>query len=150
MPADEGRSGASDLRTEYLKHPAAENRDIALGRTWDGTIITDRQLLHRVLGNMVKNALEATQSGGTVTLSCIDGGETVTYLVHNRDVIPGEVQLQMFQRSFTTKGQAGRGVGTYSMKLLGERYLGGRVDFVSRPPEGTTFQLVLPKIPGPA
>jgi hypothetical protein len=27
------------------------------------------------------------------------------------------------------------------MKLLGERYLGGKVEFVSRAPEGTTFTL---------
>jgi signal transduction histidine kinase len=31
------------------------------------------------------------------------------------------------------------------MKLFGERYLGGRVDFISREPEGTTFTLTLPK-----
>ena len=59
--------------------------------------------------------------------------------------MPDEVQLQLFQRSFSTKGQTGRGIGTYSMKLLGERYLGGRVEFISRHPEGTTFTLSLPK-----
>ena len=136
-----------DLRTQYLKHPIAANRDISLGQAWEGAIITDRQLLHRVLGNMVKNALEATSPGGTVTLLCIDSGKTVTFMVNNTEVMPQEVQLQVFMRSFSTKGQTGRGIGTYSMKLLGERYLGGRVDFVSRHPEGTTFQLVLPKKP---
>ena len=33
------------------------------------------------------------------------------------------------------------------MKLFGERYLGGRVDFISRIPEGTTFRLALLKKP---
>lgn len=56
-----------------------------------------------------------------------------------------EVQLQLFQRSFSTKGQSGRGIGTYSMKLLSERYLGGKVEFTSREPEGTVFTLTIPK-----
>jgi hypothetical protein len=136
-----------ELRNQYLKHPAAENRSISIGQSWGGTIITDRHLLHRVLGNMVKNALEATSPGGTVTLSCIDDGDSVAFIVNNPEVMPKEVQLQVFQRSFSTKGEAGRGIGTYSMKLFGERYLGGRVDFVSRSSEGTTFRLALLKKP---
>ena len=43
------------------------------------------------------------------------------------------------------KGSPAAAVGTYSMKLLGERYLGGQVDFVSQPPEGTTFTLTIRK-----
>ena len=136
-----------ELRNQYLKHPVAENRSISIGQSWDGTIITDRQILNRVLGNMLKNALEATSPGGTVTLSCIDNGDSVAFTVNNPEVMPKEVQLQVFQRSFSTKGEAGRGIGTYSMKLFGERYLGGRVDFVSRSSEGTTFRLALLKKP---
>ncbi len=136
-----------ELRNQYLKHPVAENRNISIGQSWDGTIITDKQILNRVLGNMLKNALEATSPGGTVTLSCIENGYTATFTVHNPEVMPQEVQLQVFQRSFSTKGEAGRGIGTYSMKLFGERYLGGRVDFISRIPAGTTFRLALLKKP---
>ena len=39
---------------------------------------------------------------------------------------------------------AGRGIGTYSIRLLGERYLGGRVSFDSTPEAGTTFRIHLP------
>ena len=70
-----------------------------------------------------------------------------TFTVHNPEVMPKEVQLQVFQRSFSTKGEAGRGIGTYSMKLFGERYLGGKVAFVSSSSEGTTFRLALLKKP---
>ena len=55
-----------------------------------------------------------------------------------------EAQLQVFQRSFSTKGR-GRGLGTYSVKLLSERYLGGRVSFSSTPEAGTVFRLFLPR-----
>jgi nitrogen-specific signal transduction histidine kinase len=136
-----------DLRNQYLTHPVAAGRSISIGQSWDGAIITDRQILNRVLGNMVKNALEATSPGGTVTLSCLESGYTAAFTVNNPEVMPKEVQLQVFQRSFSTKGEAGRGIGTYSMKLFGERYLGGKVDFESRSSEGTTFRLALLKKP---
>ena len=135
-----------ELRNQYLTHPVAAGRSISIGEISGDAIITDRQLLQRILGNMLKNALEATSPGNTVMLACIDSGESVTFTVNNPEVMPKEVQLQVFQRSFSTKGEAGRGIGTYSMKLLGERYLKGRVDFVSRIPEGTTFQLMLPNM----
>jgi len=134
-----------DLKLQYARHPAAEGREIKLENVWNGMITTDRRLLLRVLGNMIKNALEATSPGRAVTLGCTDGGNGTTFTVHNTEVMPEDVQLQVFQRSFSTKAQSGRGIGTYSMKLFGERYLGGKVEFTSRSPEGTTFSLTLPK-----
>lgn len=133
------------LRKQYLKSPVAAERKIELGEVWSGIIWTDRRLLLRILGNVLKNALEATSPSQTVTMECSEQGADVVFAGHNSGVIHEEVQLQMFQRSFSTKGQTGRGIGTYSMKLLGERYLGGRVGFVSRLPEGTTFPLSVPK-----
>jgi nitrogen-specific signal transduction histidine kinase len=134
-----------ELRVQYLKHPVAAKRNIVIGHICEGPILADRRLLQRVLGNMLKNALEATPPSSTVTLACRETDDATTFMVNNQDVMPTEVQLQVFQRSFSTKGESGRGIGTYSMKLLGERYLGGKVDFVSRFPEGTTFCLKLPK-----
>jgi sensor histidine kinase regulating citrate/malate metabolism len=58
-------------------------------------------------------------------------------------VIPRDVQLQLFKRSFSTKGE-GRGLGTYSMKLLTERYLNGRVGFRTSESAGTTFTASYP------
>jgi sensor histidine kinase regulating citrate/malate metabolism len=64
--------------------------------------------------------------------------------VSNPGLIPEQVQLQLFKRSFSTKSAKGRGIGTYSMKLFGERYLGGRVGFESTAEKGTTFWIELP------
>ena len=133
-----------DLQKQYLKSPVLGERKIELGQVWSGVIWTDRRLLMRILGNMLKNGLEATSPGQTVRMDCLNRGNEVAFAVQNPGVMAEEVQLQMFQRSFSTKGQTGRGIGTYSMKLLGERYLGGRVEFVSQAPEGTTFTLSLP------
>lgn len=110
----------------------------------DVQLVSDRALLARVLGNMLKNAVEASTVGDVVTIGCHDLGREVAFEVHNPTVMPNEVQLQVFQRSFSTKG-TGRGLGTYSMKLLGEYYLDGRIGFRSEPSEGTTFTAQFPK-----
>jgi sensor histidine kinase regulating citrate/malate metabolism len=54
-----------------------------------------------------------------------------------------EVQLQVFRRSFSTKGR-GRGFGTYYAKLVAGRYLKGTVSFQSSAAEGTVFSVSLP------
>lgn len=107
-------------------------------------IVTDAVLLRRVLVNLVKNALEAVGAGSTVTLGAHAEGEMVCFTVHNAAVMPQAVQLQVFSRSFSTKG-SGRGLGTYSIKLISERYLRGRVSFVSNEQEGTRFTVRYPK-----
>ena len=109
-------------------------------------IVTDKTLLTRVLVNMVKNAMEAIPSGGSVVLKAKDCGDYVRFSVFNNTYMPRDVQLQIFQRSYSTKGQ-NRGIGTYSMKILGERYLKGSVGFSSTEEQGTTFYIDLPFSP---
>ncbi len=79
-----------------------------------------------------------------VAIECSSEDDRVAFAVHNPEVMPSEVQLQVFQRSFSTKAETGRGIGTYSMRLFGERYLGGTMSFISRESEGTTFRLTIP------
>ena len=87
---------------------------------------------------MTKNALEASRNGDTVTIGCCLFEGKVRFFVNNQIYISRDIQLNLFKRSFSTKG-AGRGLGTYSMKLLTEKFLGGTVSFVSEPVKGTTF-----------
>ncbi|GAB4158597.1 MAG: PAS domain-containing sensor histidine kinase [Planctomycetota bacterium] len=106
-------------------------------------IESDKVLLGRVLSNMLKNAFEASRGGDVITMGFQPMGDRVRFFVKNPAVMPVEIQRQMFQRSFSTKG-TGRGIGTYSMKLLGERYLGGKVWFESTPEVGTCFYIEIP------
>ena len=110
----------------------------------NGRIETDPTLLGRVVGNLIKNALEASRAGGTVAIRAENLSSQTVISVHNFGVIPREVQLQLFQRSFSTKGGQGRGVGTYSVRLFTEQYLGGEVKFESTDEVGTSFTLVVP------
>ena len=106
-------------------------------------LVTDPVLLNRVMSNLINNAVEASEAGMTVTVDCRGARDGVVFAVHNPGSIPRDVQLQLFKRSFSTKGP-GRGLGLYSVKLLTERYLRGRVDFASSREDGTGFSVTLP------
>jgi hypothetical protein len=112
-----------------------------------GSIVTDEALLVRVLVNMLKNALEATPAAGVVQLATNDGLDYCEFRVWNAGAIPAPIAQQIFKRSFSTKRERGRGLGTFSMKLFGERYLGGKVGFSSSERGGTTFFIRVPKTP---
>ncbi len=103
---------------------------------------TDKILLQRVLINLIKNALEETEISGTISTGVYQDRDEVTFWVKNQNVMSEAIQLQIFKRSFSTKGE-GRGDGTYSIKLLTENYLKGNVSFVSNETLGTVFSIVL-------
>ncbi|MBC8061126.1 MAG: PAS domain-containing sensor histidine kinase [Clostridiaceae bacterium] len=106
---------------------------------------SDITLLKRVIGNMLKNALEATIDKGIVTIGCYQlRNNYVQYWVKNPGYISNEVQNSIFKRGFSTKGKE-RGLGTYSLKLLGEKYLRGSVGFTSSETEGTCFYIEIPQ-----
>jgi len=105
---------------------------------------SDKILLQRVIINLLKNALEATELSGVVTTGIENNEEKIALWVKNDQVIPEDIQKQLFQRSFSTKG-TGRGIGTYSIKLLTENYLKGKVSFVSNETDGTVFSIELNK-----
>jgi len=133
-----------ELVTMYQGQEIAHEKLIRLdAELCDVELVSDRALLQRILSNLIKNALEACQPGETVTVGCSIKSGMVTFWVHNPGMIPTEVQLQIFQRSFSTKGP-GRGLGTYSIRLLGEAYLNGEVSFTSSEKKGTTFRFELP------
>jgi len=106
-------------------------------------MVTDEAVIGRVLGNMIKNALEACKAGETVTVGCRQENDEAHFWVHNPAYMPPHVQRQVFLRSFSTKGSQ-RGLGTYSMRLLSERYLEGHVGFTSNQKTGTTFTATYP------
>jgi signal transduction histidine kinase len=128
-----------DLIAGFRMHEVARDRTLRLAPgSEDVRFTSDRALLSRVIENMIKNALEAVDSGETVTVGSRRAAEGVEFWVHNPTVMPERIRRQVFKRSFSTKGP-GRGLGTFSMRLISERYLQGHVTFTSEPGEGTTF-----------
>jgi signal transduction histidine kinase len=133
-----------NVKSFYDGHQATQGHTIEIAPEAPSVSFTsDQLLLERVLGNMVKNALEASDNGQKVTLMCGVEGNNVWFEVHNSAYMPRNIQLQVFHRSFSTKGE-GRGLGMYSIKLLTEQYLGGTVTFTSSPEAGTAFRVSYP------
>jgi len=133
------RQVASDLQfIDAAKEKNIVVKDDSVAVMFD----SDPALLRRVLNNMVKNALEASVAEQTVTLRVEKLDEKLKFSVHNSKFMPRDIEMQVFMRSFSTKG-AQRGIGTYSMKILGEQYLGGTVDFTTSEANGTTFFIIL-------
>ncbi len=138
-----------EVQQSYKNHPVSAEHEIVVAPDTGGLAVTsDRAILSRILGNLVKNALEASPAGSQVTLGCRAEPSGGVFTCHNPGCMPPNVQLQMFHRSFSTKGR-GRGIGTYSVKLFTEKYLQGHVTFTSSPEAGTTFNVQLPDSPLP-
>ncbi len=110
---------------------------------------TDRRALQQIVINLVNNAIKYTDRGSVRIQVCRDDSQ------HDRvvrvDVIDtgigiaqehAEKLFQPFERVDASR-HSGAGRGLYLSKRLAE-LLGGRVDFVSRAGEGSTFSLVLP------
>lgn len=137
-------SSASKL---YDGYAAAESKTIKVSAQSEQIIFSiDYKLLRRILGNMIKNALEATAENGIVTIGCSRDEEEEGFLkfwVHNDKYMDERTQKFVFQRPFSTKGE-GRGLGTYSMNLIVRKYLHGKVDFFTEKQAGTTFYIKLP------
>jgi len=106
-------------------------------------VYTDPTLLKRVIINTLKNACEASLKDEPVYMTYEKHEDDILISINNTQVMTEEIKRSVFKRSFSTKG-TGRGLGTYSMRLLTERYLGGNISFTSEPGEGTTFFIKLP------
>jgi PAS domain S-box-containing protein len=104
---------------------------------------TDLQILNRVIGNMIKNAIDAAKGNEEIITGCGFEAGMVTFWAHNSLQIPEAIRLQLFTRSVSTKGE-GRGLGALSMKILTEQYLKGKIYFTSDEERGTTFVVCFP------
>lgn len=112
-----------------------------------GEVYTERTLLRRILINLVKNALEAGGRKDTVEIIArYDKMRAMAiFSVKNPQFIPRDTQLKLFQKSFSTKSH-GRGWGTYSIKVLTEKYLKGQITFHSNEKTGTIFTIAIPSL----
>lgn len=128
----------------YRQHEVARERELTVDPKAEEVLFeSDPPLLGRILGNMIKNALEATPPGGKVSAGCRRKDGQVEFWVHNPGHIPPAEQQKVFKPSFSTKS-ATRGLGTYSMQLLSV-YLRGRVSFSSSSGQGTVFRARYPR-----
>ena len=104
--------------------------------------------LNRILGNLLDNAIEAIEgiSGEKTVELIIEGGEennrleVTTYGVYLTD----EVEARIFQRGYSSKEEAGHGLGLAICKELVDDYKGSININKDQEKNYTSFQVLLP------
>ena len=133
----------SNLESHYLQRIES---GVLLRFDYRGSdvIQSDIDLIRISLISMIDNAIEASAEGKPVTIRSFNRNGYCWIAVHNTGSLEPHVRSQVFRRSYTTKGDIGRGLGTYLARLYTENYLGGEVGFKSADQFGTVFYLKLP------
>ncbi len=122
---------------------------VRLGREDQVQVLGDEDRLKQVLLNLVDNALKYTPAGGTVTLALYAEGPWACLSVSDTGSgIPEEEQARIFDRFYRGKeGQrrGGLGLGLSIARWIVEEH-GGEITLTSRPGEGSTFTVWLPRM----
>jgi two-component system, NtrC family, nitrogen regulation sensor histidine kinase NtrY len=106
-------------------------------------IAADQQLLHRVVSNLVLNAMDAMPQGGTLTLrSKRDDGKVIMEVVDTGSGLTPEECERIFTPYYTSK-QHGTGLGLAIVQSVVSDH-GGKIGVISQPGYGTTFVIELP------
>lgn len=114
----------------------------------------DRDMLERVVINLVSNAVKFTPDGGRVAARLVVGTEHVVLEVADTGIgIPPTEQERLFTRFFRSslaQEQAipGSGLGLSIAHAIVQQH-GGSMGVESELGQGTTFQVVLPALTGP-
>ncbi len=105
-------------------------------------ITADRPLLERALENLIKNAIEASNSPGEVRLVLLknETGPVVLEIRNSGRPIPAEIQKVLFQPYVTYGKKPGIGLGLYTVKLILEKVHGWQINFESND-KGTVFRI---------
>lgn len=105
----------------------------------------DAAELHRVLLNLVVNAIEACERGGgdVYIRSRVEQDGAHIEVSDSGPGIPAEVMARLPEAFLSTKGGSGTGLGLVcAFKIVREH--GGRIDVHSAPGEGASFRVFLP------
>jgi two-component system, NtrC family, sensor histidine kinase HydH len=105
--------------------------------------LLDRQLLERVLYNLVLNAAQASPPQGSVTVKTREVGDTVEISVIDRGSgIAPKDRESIFNPFFTTKS-SGVGLGLAIVSKIVDEH-GGQITVESEPGAGSVFRVFLP------
>jgi CheY-like chemotaxis protein/signal transduction histidine kinase len=115
------------------------------------TIETDAQRLSQVLKNLLSNALKFTERG-EVALEIAPRGDAIEFAVRDTGIGIAEEHHQIIFEPFrqadgtTNRKFGGTGLGLSISRELA-RLLGGQITLESKRGEGSTFRLLMPRVP---
>lgn len=103
----------------------------------------EESLIENAIMNLVKNAIEASPKGSSVTISLERNQNEQFISIHNFGVISESIRDIFFEKYTTYGKHHGTGLGTYSAQLIVKAH-GGRIEFTTSTTTGTTLTIILP------
>jgi PAS domain S-box-containing protein len=111
-------------------------------------ILGEETLLEIMFANIIKNSIEASPEGGTITISIDAVGEQAQAFhlidIHNMGVVPVDIREKFFEPYTTTGKEGGTGLGTHNALLVARTHKGD-ISFTTSEQEGTHVTVRLPK-----
>ncbi len=105
----------------------------------------DKEKMHNVFWNIIKNALEASKNNGEISIDIYykDENKIIIEVKDTGDGIPKEIQEKLFKPGNSFGKKNGNGFGLVSAKKIVEAH-GGNIYFKSQKGEGTSFFIEMP------
>jgi PAS domain S-box-containing protein len=117
---------------------------------YDVEVWGEQRFLADAFTNLVRNAIEASEHGGRVTIDVDDAvigasrASAVSVAIHNDIDIPEEIRGRVFDAYVTSGKRDGTGLGAYTAHLVVTAH-GGRIEVDTGQGGGTTIRVVLPR-----
>jgi signal transduction histidine kinase len=139
------------LLTDFESKAKAKNIELLYeAPSQEVELLTDQQIIARILQNLVSNALKFTEPGKKVWVRLLDTTEHVLIDVEDQGQgIPAQEMNLLFTpygqlSSRPTQGESSTGLGLSIVKRLVDE-LQGTISCQSRPQQGTRFTVRLPR-----
>ena len=134
---------------EYMRTRISKRVMLTINTTDESNsgVMLCQSLFEWVMENLTKNAVDAMQGEGSLTITVTDGGEMAVIDVKDSGKgIPRKNFKTVFNPGYTTK-KRGWGLGLTLVKRIIEEYHGGKIYVKeSEIGHGTTFRIELPKV----
>lgn len=131
-------------RNELVTRAVNEKKEIVLNGTPDGMLFCDKNWTSEAIGNIIKNALDHTDSGGVIHISWEYSPAMIRIIISdNGKGIPPEDIHHIFKRFYRSKKSLdtqGVGLGLPLAKSIIEEQ-GGIISVQSNLEEGTVFTI---------
>lgn len=110
----------------------------------DLKIVSDYKKLKKILGNIIKNSIEAQEEGGIIEIVIEKINNKIKISISDRGTGIPEDEIEKIFSPFYTKKEKGTGLGLFIVKKLIED-IQGKIEISSKPGFGTTVEIVIPE-----
>ncbi len=133
-----------DIIRQYEALLKEKSITLKLRFNWDGEVLWDANQIRQVLINLIQNAVDAMDKGGSLTIEIRKEGEEIILEIEDSGKgIPEENLEKIFNLYFTTKAH-GTGIGLSMVQRIVFEHE-GTISVQSKTGEGTRFTIRLPQ-----